>query len=82
MGNEPIGTRLYQAYGVPWIKDDPNQRLKAVSQQEYEALDLAFRASGGIARWYGSLLYPAKIPDLIGIKERRYIDHTRGALPS
>lgn len=27
-------------------------------------------------RWNGSLLYPAKVPDLIGIKDRKYIDHT------
>src|SRR6185436_15563051 len=31
---------------------------------------------GGVARWNGSLYYPAKIPDLIGIKDRKYIDHT------
>lgn len=31
---------------------------------------------GAITRWNGSLLYPAKIPDLIGIKDRKYIDHT------
>jgi hypothetical protein len=24
----------------------------------------------------GSILFPAKIPDLIGIKDRKYIDHT------
>lgn len=76
MNAEPIGTRLYEAYGVPWLKDDPNLRLKGVTQAEYEQLDLAFRASGGLARWNGSLLFPAKIPDLIGIKDRHYIDHT------
>jgi hypothetical protein len=76
MSSEPIGTRLYAAFGVPWRKDDPNERLKTATQAEYEALDLAFRASGGIPRWNGSLLYPSKIPDLIGIKDRKYIDHT------
>jgi hypothetical protein len=74
--NEPIGTRLYRAYGVPWIKGDPNERLKNATEQEYQMLDLASRASGGLARWNGSLLYPSKVPDLIGIKDRRYIDHT------
>lgn len=32
--------------------------------------------TGAVPRWNGSLLYPAKIPDLIGIKDRKYIDHT------
>src|SRR5262249_1223255 len=76
MKSESIGTQLYEAFGVPWLKDDPNLRLKAVTQKEYEALDLAFRSSGGIVRWNGSLLYPAKVPDLIGIRDRKYIDHT------
>jgi len=76
LDSEPVGTRLYRAYGVPWRKDDVNERLKTATQAEYEALDLASRASGGIVRWNGSLFYPAKIPDLIGIKDRKYIDHT------
>jgi hypothetical protein len=76
MGREPLGMWLYRAYGVPWNKDDPNQRLKELTKSEYEALDLVFRESGGIPRWNGSLYYPAKIPDLIGIKDRKYFDHT------
>jgi hypothetical protein len=74
--NEPIGMRLYRAYGVPWLKDDPNERLKTTTQSEYEMLDLASRAGGGLTRWNGSLFYPTKVPDLIGIKDRKYIDHT------
>jgi hypothetical protein len=31
---------------------------------------------GAVARWNGSILYPAKVPDLIGIQDRKYIDHT------
>lgn len=75
MPSETIGNRLYGAYGVPWIKDDPHTKLKTATQAEYEALDLAARA-GGIPRWNGSILFPAKVPDLIGIKDRKYIDHT------
>ena len=76
MGPEPIGERLYRAYGVPWRANDVNLRLKSFTQADYETYDLAFRASGGIARWNGSLFFPAKVPDLIGIKDRKYIDHT------
>jgi Di-haem oxidoreductase, putative peroxidase len=76
MGSEPIGMWLYRAYGVPWIANDVHERLKDATQEEYEALDLAHRTSGALVRWNGSLLFPAKIPDLIGIKDRKYIDHT------
>jgi mono/diheme cytochrome c family protein len=70
------GMWLYQAYGVPWLKDDPNQRLKDFTDADYEEFVLAQRRAGAITRWNGSLLYPAKIPDLIGIKDRKYLDHT------
>ncbi len=76
LAGEPVGMRLYQAYGVPWIPDDPHARLKTATQREYEDMDLAARASGGLPRWNGSILFPAKTPDLIGIRERKYIDHT------
>ncbi len=76
MGQEPLGMWLYRAYGVPWRQDETNERLKHLTQTQYEELDLAHRASGGLARWNGSLFYPAKTPDLVGIKDRKYIDHT------
>jgi mono/diheme cytochrome c family protein len=76
MGSEPLGMWLYQAYGVPWAKDDIHERLKTVTAAEYTALLGAFGRSGGIPRWNGSIFYPAKIPDLIGIRDRKYIDHT------
>jgi hypothetical protein len=62
MGSEPIGMWLYRAYGVPWKANDVHERLKTVTQEEYEALDLAHRTSGALVRWNGSLLFPAKIP--------------------
>ena len=76
MGPEPVGMWLYRAYGVPWRADDVHERLRTFTQDEYDELDTASRSSGGIARWNGSLYYPAKVPDLIGIKDRKYIDHT------
>jgi hypothetical protein len=38
MGPEPLGSWLYQAYGVPWRKDDINERLKTANLVEYKAL--------------------------------------------
>lgn len=71
-----LGEGLYQAYGVPWLKNDPNQQLKSIAAAEYDALVSAERMGGAITRWNGSILFPAKIPDLIGIKDRKYFDHT------
>ena len=76
MGAGPVGMWLYSAYGVPWREDDTHERLKTFTQDQYDELDTASRSSGGIARWNGSLYFPAKVPDLIGIKDRKYIDHT------
>ena len=76
MGNEPLGMWLFRAYGVPWRKDNLDEPLKATTKAEYDALIGATVRGGGVPRWNGSLSYPAKIPDLIGIKDRKYIDHT------
>jgi mono/diheme cytochrome c family protein len=76
MGTEPLGTSLYRAFGVPWNPHDPNTRLKSISIPEYVAWVVAGLQGGALPRWNGSLLYPTKIPDLIGISERKYIDAT------
>jgi hypothetical protein len=75
-GAEPAGEKRYEAFGVPWRADDINRKLKTMSDVESRELQEAFRRSGGLARWNGSLYYPAKFPDLIGIKDRKYLDHT------
>jgi hypothetical protein len=75
-GVEPPGAKRYEAFGVPWRPDDINQKLKTMTDEEDRELTAAFRRSGGLARWNGSLYYPAKFPDLIGIKDRKYLDHT------
>jgi len=76
MGSAPLGMWLYQASAVPWRKDAANEQWKGMTEAEYNPIRDAFRASGGTPRWNGSLHYPAKTPDLIGIKDRKYIDHT------
>ncbi len=76
MGTESFGTWLYQAYGVPWKEDDIHERVKAMSEADYNLWINAAVRGGGVPRWNGSPYYPAKIPDLIGIKNRKYLDHT------
>jgi mono/diheme cytochrome c family protein len=71
-----MGDVAYQAYGAPWAHDPAGEALLDLTSAEFNAYIGAGIRGGGVARWNGSILYPAKIPDLIGIKDRKYIDHT------
>jgi len=76
MGAEPFGMRLYRAYGVPWAQDDVHERMKTMTPGDFFAWSVASDRGGDIPRWNGSLFYPTKVPDLIGVKERKYLDAT------
>src|SRR3982074_1102487 len=76
MGNEPLGMWLYRAFRVPWSMCTIQKQWEAGTKVDYDALIGGIVRGGGVPRWNGSLYYPAKIPDLIGIKNRKYIDHT------
>jgi hypothetical protein len=67
---------VLEAWAVPWIKDDIPQSLKTSPPSEVGSLLQAAFGAGLFPRWNGSPIYPTKIPDLIGIKDRKYIDHT------
>lgn len=71
-----IGSRSYQAYAAPWVDEPAAERLEQLTQAEYNAYIGAGIRGGGVARWNGSIFYPAKIPDLIGFADRQWIDHT------
>ena len=71
-----LGSRLYQAFGVPWNLSDPHTTLKTATQADYDQWFAAGVRGGALPRWNGSFYFPAKIPDIIGIKDRKYIDHT------
>ncbi len=63
-------------FGAPWLKDgDPAARAESISIDElaakYEAIP-----PGVVARHRASADSPPAVPDLIGIKERRYLDKT------
>ena len=72
----PVGVWLYTAFAVPWVGDDVHEKLKTMSEAEYQSHVAAGLRGGAVPRWNGSLYYPSKVPDLIGIEERKYIDHT------
>jgi Di-haem oxidoreductase, putative peroxidase len=62
-------------FGVPWIKPDPLAGLDQMSLDQIAEWHAAI-PPGVIARHGTSPFYPAQIPDLIGIKDRKYLDHT------
>ena len=66
---------LYRQFGVPWIRADIHEALKTMSGDEIAAL-FAAQPPGAIDRVNGSPFFLTKVPDLIGIRDRKYIDHT------
>ncbi len=72
---ESLAMGLWRQHGVPWISGDIHEGLKTMSNQQVTAL-LESNPPGTFARVNGSPYYPTQVPDLIGIKDRKYIDHT------
>jgi hypothetical protein len=60
---------------VPWIRDDVHGSMKSMTGAEVDALFGSIPA-GAFARFNGSPFYPTKVPDLIGLRDQKYIDHT------
>jgi cytochrome c551/c552 len=60
---------------APWLPSDPNLRLERMSVDDQIGVLEAIPA-GVLARTGTSALFPPQIPDLIGIKDRSYLDHT------
>lgn len=77
--NQSLGVSLneleYRSYAVPWLKDDIHERFKTMSVEEINQIDGPPLPST-FARFNGSPYYITRIPDLIGVKDRRYLDHT------
>ena len=63
------------AFAVPWLRPAPDTRLDRFSAAEIEAVHFSI-PRGVFARQGTSPFSPAKLPDLIGIKDRRYLDAT------
>ena len=62
-------------WSMPWLSPDPEASVNQMSMDELLAATDAF-PPGVVARQRTSLFYPAQVPDLIGIKDRRYLDRT------
>ncbi len=62
-------------FEMSWLRDDPNQRARGMPLKDLIAAGEAI-PPGVTARSNTSMFLPPQIPDLIGVKERRYLDHT------
>ena len=67
--------KVWRQFAVPWIPNDIHSNIKDMQPPELRAL-LGSGVKGTFARFNGSPYYVTKIPDLIGIGDQHYIDHT------
>src|SRR4030095_3680520 len=62
-------------FEVPWLRDDPNRVPRSMTLDQLIAAGEAI-PPGVTARSHTSMVLPPQIPDLIGVQDRRYLDHT------
>jgi hypothetical protein len=71
---ESGGLIAWRSFAVPWVPGDVHERIKTMSDAELG--ELTSTPPGTFARFNGSPFFPTQVPDLAGIKDRKYIDHT------
>jgi mono/diheme cytochrome c family protein len=64
-----------QQFEMPWLGDDINRLPRSMDLDQLIAAGEAI-PPGVTARANTSMLLPPQIPDLIGVRERRFLDHT------
>lgn len=62
-------------WGMPWLDPPPEAILQHMTLEEMLAISDAV-PPGVLIRRHSSFMYPPHIPDLIGVKDRRYLDST------
>jgi hypothetical protein len=62
-------------YGAPWIKNKPVSTIGDLSVQEIAGA-LETIPPGVLARHGTTFLNPVQVPDLIGVRDRKYLDRT------
>lgn len=65
---------VFPEFATPWLKPDPNLLSEDVSDETLQRLLLRSPAPG--PRFGSSLFAPVVMPDLIGVKDRKYLDRT------
>lgn len=74
-GDTP-STIAWRNFAAPWIAGDVHERIRTMSREELETLAASTAFPGTFPRFNGSPFFMTKIPDLIGLQDRKYIDHT------
>jgi mono/diheme cytochrome c family protein len=64
---------MRRSYAAPWLDADPNAQPERMTLEEI-ASALEAIVPGVCARQGSSAFYPPHIPDLIGVKDRHYLD--------
>ena len=54
-------------FALPWRDPDPNMTVPTLASSD---------GRGSAIRWGGEPQFPIQVPDLTGIKSRKYLDHT------
>jgi hypothetical protein len=72
---EPAKRMTLLFWGAPWIEPDPTAPLsgKTIADVVEQLVSIP---EGVNVRQGTSMLYPPQIPDLIGVQDRLYLDHT------
>ena len=64
---------MRRSYATPWLDNDPNGQPERMTLEEIASVMEAI-IPGVCARQGSSAFYPPHIPDLIGVKDRHYLD--------
>lgn len=62
-------------FAARWLKPDPHVRILEAPIEEIASIHAAI-PPGVLGRHRSSLFYPVQVPDLIGVKDRHYLDRT------
>jgi len=73
--DEAIGQDQRVLFGAPWITHASQAWLDSLTVEQFVSAALAI-PPGVLARHGAHLLHPIRIPDLRGVKDRRYLDAT------
>jgi mono/diheme cytochrome c family protein len=68
-------TFLKRLHAAPYLNPDPQDQIDSMSIEEISALFDSYPA-GVSLRQRGNSFLPIQVPDLIGVKDRRYLDRT------
>lgn len=72
---EHVRVHLRASFDAPWLRPGPEPPLSGLSLEAIVET-LAAIPAGVIARTGSGLFAPVQTPDLIGVKDRRFLDHT------